>query len=616
MMTDPNAPFWKDLLNGDIILAKNNMKRLIHKYGYNIRHIGELRNGCPLSGELSTHVKTLLLREMMLRSIKSVLQEKLKEEFELRCIPIEDIYRRTIIEFYSELKDYHSDIWTSRKGLKKIILSKFSNGITTEEMDRNVNLLDIIGCSKIHNNSEFEIFMNMVPVYSNFVGGTTSNTRILSKTSSILRYEQIETKEMQEVISMRSPSLFWEKRSLLYTYRNDEHLYEFLKTFVLCCKKKGAKFLINYLSLKCKLLLTLWPIDKCLALFDIFLSRLNDEKIEQSKEVMVGVAVLFSLLAKDDPSIIGQYLTKSSGEYVPVQNKFTEPLDFMMEELNKKVSDVLYLGSCLLTGVMNDLSRFNHLDISLISKYLVYRNITSITEISLNSPSLKSLQSIYRLKNIRILSIKSCKLTDWAFEDIHHLENLNSLSIESGGKLSDRFLKYIAPLGNLEKLELTSVPLRNSRSYGYISKLKNMDHIKLDHCSINNSRFGSLYHLIGARVKHLSLRNNTKLTDELCDDYLKFMINLEFLDLSGCSKISDMGIFSLVELNKLSTLRIAETKISMDTLEDLSVLESLVFLDLSGCMNLSESVQRVWRSKTPNVVYHCNLLIKAKTGDV
>ena len=81
-----------------------------------------------------------------------------------------------------------------------------------------------------------------------------------------------------------------------------------------------------------------------------------------------------------------------------------------------------------------------------------------------------------------------------------------------------------------------------------IAELKNLEHLVLTNCEfIVNDEFIRIVSKCLTRMKHLDLRNCSKITDKSVHFIARYFTDLVHLDLSWCQNVSDYGLDSSIE---------------------------------------------------------------------
>jgi len=109
---------------------------------------------------------TITYFEMILRSIKSYLQFKLRKQVLKTYLPIEDSYRQLIATKYHHLSHFDDEIWKNPTQIKLMIRFKFGDkALSPEENHPEYNLLQ-----KLPNDKKKEL-ISLIPKYAHFTEG-------------------------------------------------------------------------------------------------------------------------------------------------------------------------------------------------------------------------------------------------------------------------------------------------------------------------------------------------------------------------------------------------------------------------------------------------------------
>jgi hypothetical protein len=274
-------------------------------------------------------------------------------------------------------------------------------------------------------------------------------------------------------------------------------------------------------------------------------------------------------------------LTKSNYKSLSNSSQFTtnsttgSTVVLTVENLTKELGKMQKLKSVNLGGI----ELFNH-DNSLLSGLI--NSLDQLEEVSLaNLPTLKveSVRAILnKLENLNSIDLNgSIQVDDSNLKSVEYiLEALNSSPNTTNqtklvklklnkAKINDpeQFLKQVSRLNCLTYLDLSCVMFR--RSFGtaahlnqYIenfaqnlSQCQVMEHLLLSYCDfLVTDSFIKIISKKMLKLKHLDLRNCTKITDQSLHYISKHLTELVHLDLSWCSNISDNGLDSSVEYSK------------------------------------------------------------------
>ncbi|MDE6363039.1 MAG: hypothetical protein K2L86_02035 [Lachnospiraceae bacterium] len=228
-----------------------------------------------------------------------------------------------------------------------------------------------------------------------------------------------------------------------------------------------------------------------------------------------------------------------------------------------------------------------------ISDFSVLSTAGKLEELSVESESLKSLEFLQRMPQLKGLGLKDGQFIHLG--GIEALEHLERLSIESCDELTD--MSGVSDLLELRELTLdkpyncpepslaglTNLQRLTLKSFGaceFLPKLTNLEELVLRGCNLSSE---------------LDLSGLAKLRKLTCTSYgsdrslgfINNLISLEELNLSGMATYEDVsGIFALPQLKKLNISGM-ECEIDFDRITDNPSLESL---DIAG-IKLYENVQ-------------------------
>lgn len=139
----------------------------------------------------------------------------------------------------------------------------------------------------------------------------------------------------------------------------------------------------------------------------------------------------------------------------------------------------------------------------------------------------------------------------------------------------------------LEKLDFSSKgSLSSAQWLEYLKTLVSLKHLNLSGC--REIEDWDLEHLKGlTSLKSLNLYECVQITDQGLE-HLKDLTSLRKLNLHGCHHITDQGLKHLKNLISLRDLELGKCNITDDGLEYLKDLTSLKYLDLAGCKKITD----------------------------
>eukprot|EP01129_Flabellula_baltica_P017289 TRINITY_DN953_c0_g1_i1.p1 TRINITY_DN953_c0_g1~~TRINITY_DN953_c0_g1_i1.p1 ORF type:complete len:572 (+),score=91.19 TRINITY_DN953_c0_g1_i1:93-1808(+) len=147
--------FWEGVKQERIKFNRRNVKDTLHSNGINLRYMGLLRYHCQ-----DNKYRSAILKEMILRAIKQMLNIHIEKTVFRESLPSYHIANEIIENMYNNLIDKTNPIWCQSQ-LKKTILDKFGKQSLTEaEKSKKYNLLDSV--------ERPEVLIKKIPLYSRF----------------------------------------------------------------------------------------------------------------------------------------------------------------------------------------------------------------------------------------------------------------------------------------------------------------------------------------------------------------------------------------------------------------------------------------------------------------
>ena len=214
----------------------------------------------------------------------------------------------------------------------------------------------------------------------------------------------------------------------------------------------------------------------------------------------------------------------------------------------------------------------------------------------LGTTTSKGLQAILTAENIRIVELVNCRFTDTGLNSqANYSKHIQSLTL---GDLSDQGLIQILQIcGN--GLKTLGVPHSNITGEGF-SALQDFNKLKtlsLKGCSnLTHQRIIEFLQICGFGLKTLDL-SYTNVNGEGLSVLRGKLTNLETLDFSVCSRLTDQGLQNWLQIcgSELKTLVLYGTSITGEGIAVLKgKLANLETLDLSWCSSLTDQGLREW----------------------
>ena len=200
-----------------------------------------------------------------------------------------------------------------------------------------------------------------------------------------------------------------------------------------------------------------------------------------------------------------------------------------------------------------------------------------------------ALQRLSELRKLKTLSI-SLPMNGYGTRHLAQLTELESLRIISSGGLFPVNFEFLANMPKLRvfwlQCSIHGDPLRH---------LEHMPELTEVRLQANQLTDGDVAHLKNcSRLKHLTLESNSGnfVTDEGLAVVAR-LPNLQFLNVSNCRSITDVGLRHVKDLKKLRTLRVSGTSISDEGLQHFYGLKNLVNLNLNHTSVTADGVKKL-----------------------
>lgn len=180
----------------------------------------------------------------------------------------------------------------------------------------------------------------------------------------------------------------------------------------------------------------------------------------------------------------------------------------------------------------------------------------------LNDDVLKYLPlGLSQLKNLNLNLCNS--ITEFGLKNLANHPNLVTISLRNCNNISDIGLRYLseANIIKLTNLDISFCEKVNDKALDYIAQgLKELKSLSLNNCSITDNGLIKIGQNL-TKLSHLNVGQCTKITEKSLSIVVENCVNLESIDLYGCTEIK-----SLEKLKKLPKLN--KLNINMKTKED------------------------------------------------
>ena len=288
--------------------------------------------------------------------------------------------------------------------------------------------------------------------------------------------------------------------------------------------------------------------------------------------------------ALSDPGTIRELVVKGSIEQLDGIEAFSN-----VEALSLYAGE---LGDVDALAALKQLRSLTLTSADAINDFSVLATAGKLEELSIDSESLKSLEFLQRMPQLKGLGLKDGEFIHLG--GIEALAHLERLSIENCDELTD--LSSVASLVSLRELTLDKpyncpepslaelvnlqrLTLEGFDTCEFLPRLTNMEELVLRSCNLSSPDLSGL-----TKLRKLTC---TSYGTDRSYDFITGLATLEELNLSGVVTYEDVsGIFSLPQLKKLNISGI-ECEINFDKITDNPSLETL---EMAG-VKLYENVQ-------------------------
>lgn len=161
------------------------------------------------------------------------------------------------------------------------------------------------------------------------------------------------------------------------------------------------------------------------------------------------------------------------------------------------------------------------------------------------------------LIHLKSLNLSLCNgITEFGLKNLANHPTLESLSLRNCNNISDIGLRYLseANLAKLTDLDVSFCEKVNDQALDYIAQgLKELKFLSLNNCSITDKGLIKIGQNLG-KLTTLNVGQCTKITEMSILVLIKCCLNLESIDLYGCTKIKKFGFERIKKLPKFSKL--------------------------------------------------------------
>ncbi len=180
---------------------------------------------------------------------------------------------------------------------------------------------------------------------------------------------------------------------------------------------------------------------------------------------------------------------------------------------------------------------------------------------------------ISHLKNLQIIKLSRCDVSDLGAKGIHDLPQLKSLDL-SYSLISSKSMPVIGKLTGIEDLTLNSVDLSQS-DFSYIGRLPKLAALYLRNAQVTDAMINALKP--GKSLRVLDLANNGAITDASLPA-LALLPNLKTVNLSGTS----VNVRSLTKLARINCVVVSRRDLKGASLAILRKSIPNLTLDIRG----------------------------------
>lgn len=174
------------------------------------------------------------------------------------------------------------------------------------------------------------------------------------------------------------------------------------------------------------------------------------------------------------------------------------------------------------------------------------------------------------MKHLKCLKLSNCKVSDNVLHaTIQNLLSLEDLDLFGCKSITDDAMKTLLILPTLKKLNLSYCSKITALGLEYLQGLSSLRDLNVSHNykSITNFCLQKISEM--KELNHLNLTWCTEITDEGLKLVISNLKELQYLSLYGCIHITDHGLSDVRSLRKLSIILLSHCQITEDTLQTL-----------------------------------------------
>jgi Leucine-rich repeat (LRR) protein len=203
----------------------------------------------------------------------------------------------------------------------------------------------------------------------------------------------------------------------------------------------------------------------------------------------------------------------------------------------------------------------------------------------------QSLTLLDKFLSLEWLDLSSTEITDKGLLTIGELNGLRHLYLNDCRWITDKGLEHLCTLRTLEALELAGNPKISNEGLKHLTRIPHLMRLKLRETGIQSA---ALFALEGLQFLQELDVSYTEINDSAIAP-LCALPRLEDLTLTGCSKITDVGIAHLQSVLSLHELKLSETRITDGALKYVRRLPNLQNVELERCWQITPQGVQVLR---------------------
>ncbi len=198
----------------------------------------------------------------------------------------------------------------------------------------------------------------------------------------------------------------------------------------------------------------------------------------------------------------------------------------------------------------------------------------------------EALPQLGQLKNLKILDLSGCEVTDEQLKGLSGAPKLLGVSLQHCKKLKGLGFKHLTKCPSLEVMTLRFCRNLTPKGFEALGTVNTLKTLNLGATPLDDT---GLKHVAKLKnLRRLYIGRETKITDAGVKHLAK-LTNLEHLGLGGAGKVTDDGVKSLTKIESLKELDLRGTKVTGAGLKGLANHKNLEVLDIRGCFDLKDA---------------------------